>query len=170
MFFLYRRIFSGCPSRRSDISAELDDSREALEHCSKNIVANELPPERHETEKADVFQFLRDQKKAGKNYDLVILDPPKFASSSKTVVKACRGYKDLNRLAFDLLEPGGILVTFSCSGLISRELFQKVVFDASLEAQCEAVILKQLTQSEDHPIRLAFPESFYLKGLIIKKV
>jgi 23S rRNA (cytosine1962-C5)-methyltransferase len=98
------------------------------------------------------------------------MDPPKFVSDRAHIDRACRGYKDLNLLAMQLLREGGILATFSCSGLISRDLFQKVVFGASVDAGVEMQILHQLSQADDHPLLLSFPESLYLKGLLGRKV
>jgi 23S rRNA (cytosine1962-C5)-methyltransferase len=97
---------------------------------------------------------------------MVILDPPKFAESRRQLIKAGRGYKDINLLALQLLRPGGLLMTFSCSGLVSRELFQKIVADAALDAGREARILRWLSQASDHPTALNFPEGSYLKGLV----
>ena len=102
-------------------------------------------------------------------FNLVVLDPPKFAPTIHQVEKAARGYKDINLLAFKLLKPGGILFTFSCSGGISMELFQKIVADAALDAGVNARIINKLHQAPDHPIALNFPESEYLKGLICQK-
>ena len=113
---------------------------------------------------------MRDLKESKARFDLIILDPPKFASSSSQVDRACRGYKDLNLIAMQLLEPGGLLATFSCSGLISRELFQKVVFGASVDARAQLQIIRHLSQSECHPILLTFPESLYLKGFLLRKI
>jgi 23S rRNA (cytosine1962-C5)-methyltransferase len=118
----------------------------------------------------DVFKLLRDYKSSGKVFDLIVLDPPKFVSSSAQIDRACRGYKDLNLLAMQLLRPGGLLATFSCSGLISRDLFQKVVFGASIDAKADMQIIRHLSQSEDHPTLLTFPESLYLKGLLLRKI
>jgi 23S rRNA (cytosine1962-C5)-methyltransferase len=103
-------------------------------------------------------------------FDLVILDPPKFAHSKRDVHNAARGYKDLNWLAFRLLRPGGLLATFSCSGLVSPDLFQKIVFSAVDDAGRDAQILRYLTQSGDHPTLLTFPESAYLKGLLLRVI
>ena len=97
-----------------------------------------------------------------------MLDPPKFAESHSQLQKACRGYKDINMLAASLLNPGGILMTFSCSGHMTPDLFQKVVADALLDAGREGQIIEYLTQAGDHPVALPFPEGLYLKGLVIK--
>ena len=99
---------------------------------------------------------------------MIVLDPPKFAESKAQLDGACRGYKDINLLAFQLLNPDGILLTFSCSGLMSPELFQKIVADAALDAGREAQILERMGQAADHPIATPYPEGFYLKGLVVR--
>ena len=114
----------------------------------------------------DVFEVLRKFRDERKTFDLIILDPPKFAESSGQIQKASRGYKDINLLAIKLLNPGGTLFTFSCSGHISQELFQKIVAGAALDSGKEVKIIKQLSQSSDHPVLLNFPEGLYLKGLV----
>jgi 23S rRNA (cytosine1962-C5)-methyltransferase len=116
----------------------------------------------------DVFQVLRAMRDADRRFDLIILDPPKFAASAKQVPGASRGYKDINLLAFKLLKPGGTLFTFSCSGHIMPDLFQKIVADAALDAGREAQIVRHLGQAADHPVALSFPEGLYLKGFIVK--
>ena len=114
----------------------------------------------------DVFKELRLLRDRGSTFDVIVLDPPKFASTSAQVNSAARGYKDINLLAFKLLNPGGTLFTFSCSGGVSRELFQKIVADAALDAGIQASIIGHLSQGSDHPVALNFPEGEYLKGLI----
>ena len=98
---------------------------------------------------------------------MIILDPPKFADNKSQVNGACRGYKDINMLAMQLLNPGGTLLTYSCSGLISADLFQIVVADAALDAKRDAQIIARLSQASDHPIASTFPEGFYLKGFAL---
>lgn len=129
---------------------------------------NGFDPNKIENIEGDVFQFLRQFRDAGREFDLIILDPPKFAESTSQVQKASRGYKDINLLAFKLLKPGGILFTFSCSGHISLELFQKIVADAALDAGRGAQVIRYLSQAADHPIALNFPEGRYLKGLVCR--
>ena len=151
----------------------VDSSVEALELAEANLALNGFDPdERSENIAGDVFDVLRDwQSDDGQRFDLIILDPPKFAHSQAQVERALRGYKEINRLAFQLLRPGGILATFSCSGLVSADLFQKVVFSAALDALGPGQppqILAWLHQSSDHPITLTFPEAEYLKGLICR--
>ena len=116
-----------------------------------------------------MFKLLRDYRNEGQQFDIVVLDPPKFAENRNQLEKAARGYKDINLLGFKLLRPGGLLFTFSCSGLMEGSLFQKIVADAAVDADCDARILRKLDQATDHPTRLAFPEGYYLKGLICQK-
>jgi 23S rRNA (cytosine1962-C5)-methyltransferase len=99
---------------------------------------------------------------------MIILDPPKFAHTATQAQRAARGYKDINLLAFKLLRPGGLLVTFSCSGGISQDLFQKIVAGAALDAEVHAQISERLSQAPDHPVALSFPEGAYLKGLVLR--
>ena len=109
--------------------------------------------------------FLRKQVENQVKYDLVILDPPKFAESAANLKRACRGYQDINRLGLKLVANGGRLLTFSCSGLVDSALFQKIVADAALEANVDGRIISTLRQDDDHIVSLPCPETFYLKGL-----
>jgi len=145
---------------------QIDSSSSALEIANKNIELNGLRLSSVESINDDVFNVLRKFRDERKSFDLIILDPPKFTESVSQVQKASRGYKDINLLAIKLLNPCGILFTFSCSGHISPELFQKIVADAALDSGREVKIIKQLTQSSDHPVSLNFPEGLYLKGLV----
>jgi 23S rRNA (cytosine1962-C5)-methyltransferase len=104
----------------------------------------------------------------GRRYDLIVLDPPKFAPTASQAQRAARGYKDINLLAFKLLNSGGLLVTFSCSGGVSEELFQKIVAGAALDAGVNALLLERLYQASDHPVALNFPEGAYLKGFVLR--
>lgn len=144
----------------------VDVSESALEISKKNMELNGFAENRYEHVKADVFSFLREMRNSGKQYDLIVLDPPKFAESASQVAKAARGYKDIAMLAFRLLSPGGLLFNFSCSGHIDRDLFQKITADAALDAGRNARITGFMNQAEDHPVALNFPESMYLKGLV----
>jgi 23S rRNA (cytosine1962-C5)-methyltransferase len=117
---------------------------------------------------ADVFEVLRAYGNNKWKFDIVILDPPKFAHSKRHVEKATRGYKDINMLGMKLVKPGGILMTFSCSGTVSPDLFQKVLFGASVDAGRTVQIIERLSQASDHPILLTYPESEYLKGVICR--
>jgi 23S rRNA (cytosine1962-C5)-methyltransferase len=150
----------------------IDESVAALELGEENLRRNGFDPDMTgESIAGDIFQVLRDWRNDGPPgglFDVVILDPPKFAQSRQNVDRALRGYKDINLLAMKLLKPGGILATFSCSGLVSADLFQKVVFGAAIDAQREAQILGWMHQAEDHPVAITFPEGAYLKGLICR--
>jgi 23S rRNA (cytosine1962-C5)-methyltransferase len=144
----------------------IDSSADVLELGKRNLELNELPADKAEWLCADVFHELRAMRDRRESFDLIILDPPKFAPTAGQVRAAARGYKDINLLAFKLLNPSGILATFSCSGGVDRALFQKIVADAALDAGVDAQIVRQLSQAPDHPIALNFPEGEYLKGLI----
>jgi 23S rRNA (cytosine1962-C5)-methyltransferase len=120
--------------------------------------------------RADVFEALRSLREAGRSFDLVVLDPPKFAHGAGQVDRAARAYKDLARVAMQVTKAGGHLATFSCSGAIDPLLFQKITFSASVEAHRDAQIVRRLGQPEDHPILLSFPEGEYLKGLLCRVV
>lgn len=145
----------------------VDTSAEALALGREQIELNGLPAERAAWLEGDVFEVLRAFHAEGRRFDLIILDPPKFAPTASQVQRAARGYKDINRLAFLLLEPGGLLVTFSCSGGVDAALFQKIVADAALDAGVEARIVQRLFQGPDHPVALPYPEAAYLKGLVV---
>ena len=114
------------------------------------------------------FKALRGYRDSNRKFDLIILDPPKFAESRKQVADAGRAYKDINLLAMHLLHPGGILATFSCSGAMDRAAFQQAVAFAAMDAKRDALIMESLEQCGDHPYSTAFPEGFYLKGLILR--
>ena len=147
----------------------VDASADALDMCHENVVLNTFPTDRYQTLEGDVFQLLRKFRDEGKSFDMIILDPPKFAPTAAQAEKAARGYKDINLLAFKLLRPGGLLVTFSCSGGVDAALFQKIVASAALDAGVDAQIVEHLTQAPDHPVALNFPEGAYLKGLVCRK-
>jgi 23S rRNA (cytosine1962-C5)-methyltransferase len=147
----------------------VDASADALALCRENVSLNALPGERHSMLEGDVFQLLRKFRDEARSFDLIILDPPKFAPTAAQAEKAARGYKDINLLAFKLLRPGGILVTFSCSGGVDASLFQKIVASAALDAGVDAQIVAYLSQGPDHPVALNFPEGAYLKGLVCHK-
>ena len=147
----------------------IDSSGPALEQAKANLALNpHLDASRAEWRDADVFQALRDYHKAGEKFDLIVLDPPKFAPSAAHADQAARAYKDINLFGFKLLAPGGLLMTYSCSGGIGVELFQKIVSGAASDAGRDARILKRLMASSDHPVGLAAPEGEYLKGLLIE--
>ncbi|MCE5206738.1 MAG: class I SAM-dependent rRNA methyltransferase [Chloroflexi bacterium] len=146
----------------------VDSSAQALELARQNMQLNGFPLDQHTFIEGDVFQVLRQFRDQAKQFDAIILDPPRFAPTSAQVERAARGYKDINLLAFKLLRPGGLLFTFSCSGGVSMELFQKIVASAAEDARVQASILRRMYNGPDHPIRLSFPEGAYLKGLVCK--
>ncbi len=145
----------------------VDVSEHALNAAKTGVAFNHLDPGRCKFLKKDVFAYLREQVENGAKYDLVILDPPKFAESVANLKKACRGYQDINRLGLKLVAKGGHLLTFSCSGLVDPALFQKIVADAAIDAGVDGRVLGTLRQDEDHVVSLPCPETFYLKGLDI---
>jgi 23S rRNA (cytosine1962-C5)-methyltransferase len=146
----------------------IESSAGLLELAQHNLELNQLDTAKVEHVTGDVFHVLRHYRDSRRQFDLIILDPPKFAESRSQVERAARGYKDINLLAFKLLRPGGVLFTFSCSGLIPPDLFQKIVADAALDAGRAAQIVRRLTQAADHPVALNFPEGEYLKGLVCR--
>jgi 23S rRNA (cytosine1962-C5)-methyltransferase len=146
----------------------IDASGDALRIAAENLTRNGLDESRAEWLEADVFQALRALRDQGRKFDLIILDPPKFAPTAAFAEKAARGYKDINLLAFKLLRPGGLLCTYSCSGGISEDLFQKIIAGAALDAGVDAQIVHYLHASADHPVLLSFPEGAYLKGLVLR--
>jgi 23S rRNA (cytosine1962-C5)-methyltransferase len=148
----------------------IDASHGALELARANLVKNGLDESRATWQCADVFQALRALRDQGRKFDLIILDPPKFAPTAGFAEKAARGYKDINLLGLKLLRPGGMLCTYSCSGGVGEELFQKIVAGAALDAGVEAQIVRHLHASYDHPVLLSFPEGAYLKGLLLRTV
>ncbi|MFO7169932.1 MAG: class I SAM-dependent methyltransferase [Chloroflexota bacterium] len=145
----------------------VDTSGPALELLRENLRLNGVASAVEPVE-ADVFRLLRQYRAEGRQFDVVILDPPKFAHSQAQLERATRGYKDINLIALQILRPGGVLATFSCSGLVSADLFQKVVFGAALDARRDVQVIERLTQAPDHPVLLTFPEGEYLKGLICR--
>jgi 23S rRNA (cytosine1962-C5)-methyltransferase len=147
----------------------VDSSADALELCKQNVALNNLPADRHSSLEGDVFQLLRKFRDENRSFDMIVLDPPKFAPTSAHADKAARAYKDINLLAFKLLRKNGILVTFSCSGGIDSGLFQKIVAGSALDAGVDAQIVRYLSQASDHPVSLHFPEGAYLKGLVCVK-
>jgi 23S rRNA (cytosine1962-C5)-methyltransferase len=148
----------------------VDSSADALALARENLALNAFPEDKAEWIEGDVFQVLRLFRDQGRNFDAIILDPPKFAPTMAQAEKAARAYKDINLLAFKLLNPGGLLFSFSCSGGISADLFQKIVAGAALDAKVDARIVEHMSQGPDHPVGLNFPEGAYLKGLICQKM
>jgi 23S rRNA (cytosine1962-C5)-methyltransferase len=146
----------------------LDTSAEALALARRQIALNDLERPADTYELGDVFEVLRLYRDQGRSFDLIVLDPPKFAPTRRHVPRASRAYKDINLLALKLLRPGGILYTFSCSGGINADLFQKILFGASVDAGRDVQVIASLSQGPDHPVLLSFPESAYLKGLVCR--
>jgi 23S rRNA (cytosine1962-C5)-methyltransferase len=147
---------------------QMDVSGDSLEIARQNTVLNGLPLDRVEWSENDVFHELRKYRDRGRQFDLIILDPPKFAESQATLEKAARGYKDINLLGLKLLRPGGLLFTFSCSGLMGAEFFGKIIADAAVDAKRECQIIDRFFQPADHPVAPVFPEGLYLKGLLVR--
>jgi 23S rRNA (cytosine1962-C5)-methyltransferase len=147
----------------------LESSADALAVARENLAANPFDAAKIEFVQADVFAQLRKLRDQGASFDLVILDPPKFAPTAAQAKNAARAYKDINLLAFKLLRPGGLLATFSCSGGVDAALFQSIVAGAALDAGAEAKIVERFSAAADHPVALEFPEGDYLKGLLLLK-
>ncbi|MBI5428894.1 MAG: class I SAM-dependent rRNA methyltransferase [Nitrosomonadales bacterium] len=146
----------------------IDSSQEALQLAQANVALNDLDVSRAEWLCADVFEALRKLRDQNRKFDLIVLDPPKFAPTAAFAEKASRAYKDINLLGFKLLRPGGLLCTYSCSGGIGEDLFQKIIAGAALDAGVDAQIVHYLHASADHPVLLSFPEGAYLKGLVLR--
>ena len=147
----------------------LESSAEALAVARENLAANPLDASKVAFLQADVFAQLRKLRDQGASFDLVVLDPPKFAPTAAQAKNAARAYKDINLLAFKLLRPGGLLATFSCSGGVDAALFQSIVAGAALDAGADARIIERFGAAADHPVALEFPEGDYLKGLLVLK-
>ena len=147
----------------------IDSSAPALARAGRNLALNRLAAARAEWREGDVFQALRKLHREGRRFDLIVLDPPKFAGTSKDAARAARGYKDINLNALKLLRPGGLLATFSCSGGVSPELFQKIVAGAAADAGTPLVLRERYRSAPDHPVRIEFPEGEYLKGLLLER-
>ncbi len=147
----------------------LDSSAEALELARENVALNGLPTDRCAWTVGDAFAELRKLRDRAATFDVVVLDPPRFAATAAQAERAARGYKDINLLAFKLLRPGGTLYSFSCSRGVSADLFEKIVAGAATDAGVDAVIEGWLGQPADHPVSLSFPEGRYLKGLVCRR-
>ncbi|MFY9315647.1 MAG: class I SAM-dependent methyltransferase [Burkholderiales bacterium] len=145
----------------------VDSSASALEVAKEHVNANSMEFSRISFERADVFAYQRRLRDEGRAFDLVVLDPPKFAPTAAQAKNAARAYKDINLLALKLLKPGGLLATFSCSGGVTVELFQSIVAGAAADAGVDAKILERFGAAADHPVALNFPEGEYLKGLLL---
>jgi 23S rRNA (cytosine1962-C5)-methyltransferase len=167
--FSYTGTFAlACLEGGAEHVTNVDMSELALKTAERNLELNKLDLSKATHVKQDVFKLLRDYKEQGKLFDMVILDPPKFADSKAQLMQAARGYKDINRVAMQLVKPGGLLLTFSCSGLMDDMLFQKIVADAALDASKDCLFIEKLNQASDHPIASFYPEGHYLKGLVCK--
>jgi 23S rRNA (cytosine1962-C5)-methyltransferase len=147
----------------------IESSKEAIQVAQENLAANPLDAAKIEFVQGDVFAKLRTLRDQNAKFDLVVLDPPKFAPSAAQVKNAARAYKDINLWALKLLSPGGLLATFSCSGGVSSELFQSIVAGAAVDAGAEAKIIERFGAAADHPVATEFPEGEYLKGLLLLK-
>lgn len=145
----------------------VDSSREALARCTRHFTINGIDPSRASTRHADIFDYLRSE---AAQSDLIILDPPKFASRSSETAKAARGYKDINLLAIKKAAAGGILFTFSCSNAVDYRLFRQIVFAAAADSGREVQLLHVLSAAPDHPVNIAHPQGEYLKGLVLRVV
>lgn len=149
-----------------------DVSQPALDNAKQNALINEfdISKKRAVFLNADVFKLLREYRDQGTKFDVVVMDPPKFADSKAQLNGACRGYKDINMLAMQIIKPGGTLLTYSCSGLMDQVLFQKIIADAAVDAGREVKFVERFEQAADHPTDSAYPEGFYLKGFACKVI
>ncbi|MFM7944339.1 23S rRNA (cytosine(1962)-C(5))-methyltransferase RlmI [Hafnia paralvei] len=148
----------------------VDTSQAALDVARQNVEFNQLDLSKAEFVRDDVFQLLRKYRDEGRKFDLIIMDPPKFVENKSQLAGACRGYKDINMLALNLLSSGGILLSFSCSGLMPIELFQKILADAALDAGRDVQFIEQYRQAADHPVIASYPEGLYLKGFACRVI
>lgn len=149
-------------------ATHLDSSGPSLALAERNGQRNGFDSARWTCVEADAFTRLRQWQQEGRGFDLIVLDPPKFVENRQHLPRGCRGYKDINMQALKLLRPGGLLVTFSCSGLLEADLFQKIVADAALDAGRSLQLIDCLGQADDHPVLMSFPEGAYLKGLVCR--
>ena len=157
--FAVSALMGGCAQVIS-----VDTSQAALDIARQNVELNKLELNKAEFVRYDVFQLLRNYRAQGEKFDLIIMDPPKFVENKNQLASACRGYKDINMLALQLLNPGGILLSFSCSGLMPTDLFQKILADAAVDAGRDVQFIEQFRQAADHPVIATYPEGLYLKG------
>ncbi|WP_312581519.1 23S rRNA (cytosine(1962)-C(5))-methyltransferase RlmI [Atlantibacter hermannii] len=142
----------------------VDTSQDALDVAKQNVALNGLDLSKAEFVRDDVFKLLRKYRDQGETFDVIVMDPPKFVENKNQLAGACRGYKDINMLAIQLLNPGGVLLTFSCSGLMASDLFQKIIADAAVDAGRDVQFIEQFRQAADHPVIASYPEGLYLKG------
>ena len=149
---------------------QVDVSGDALAMAKKNEQLVHMCGTTMEYVEADVFEYLRKCRDEGRAFDMIVLDPPKFAATKSQVMKAARGYKDINLLAMKLLKPNGYLATFSCSGAMTPELFDQVLAEAAQDAKRDFQVIARTRQGLDHPVALSFPEGYYLKGVILRSM
>ncbi len=169
--FAYAGAFATCALSAGATRATLvESSAAALALAERNRALNNIARDRFECIDGDAFSVLRGYRGQRRRFDLIVLDPPKLARTQRNVRRAARAYKDVNLLAFQLLEPGGVLFTTSCSGAVSADLFQKIVFGALVDAGRDGQFVGYLAQGADHPVALTYPEGAYLKGLIVRVV
>ena len=157
--FAVSALMGGCSQVVS-----VDTSQEALDIARQNVELNKLDLSKAEFVRDDVFKLLRTYRDRGEKFDVIVMDPPKFVENKSQLMGACRGYKDINMLAIQLLNEGGILLTFSCSGLMTSDLFQKIIADAAIDAGRDVQFIEQFRQAADHPVIATYPEGLYLKG------
>ncbi len=157
--FAVSALMGGCRQVTS-----VDTSQEALDVARQNVEINGLDLSKAEFVRDDVFKLLRKYRDQGEKFDVIVMDPPKFVENKSQLMGACRGYKDINMLAIQLLNPGGVLLTFSCSGLMTTDLFQKIIADAAIDAGHDVQFIEQFRQAADHPVIATYPEGLYLKG------
>ena len=157
--FAVSALMGGCTK-----VTNVDTSQAALDVARQNVELNKLDLSKAEFVREDVFQLLRKYRTEGRQFDMIVMDPPKFVENKNQLASACRGYKDINMLALQLMRSGGILLSFSCSGLLPTDLFQKILADAALDAHREIQFVEQFRQAADHPVTGAYPEGLYLKG------
>ena len=157
--FAVSALMGGCAQVVS-----VDTSQEALDVAKQNVELNKLDLSKAEFIRDDVFKLLRKYRDQGEKFDVIVMDPPKFVENKSQLMGACRGYKDINMLAIQLLNPGGVLLTFSCSGLMTTDLFQKIIADAAIDAGRDVQFIEQFRQAADHPVIATYPEGLYLKG------
>ena len=146
----------------------MESSPRLMQLCTRNFEVNDLDMRMVENMEGDAFKVLRRYCDIRRQFDLIVLDPPKFAASRNQLDRASRAYKDINMLAFKLLKPDGVLFTFSCSGAVDADLFQKIVAGAAVDARIDGQILERLNQASDHATGLHFSEGTYLKGLVCR--
>ncbi|KOC87432.1 class I SAM-dependent methyltransferase, partial [Winslowiella iniecta] len=157
--FAVSALMGGC----SEVIS-VDTSQAALDVAKQNVELNGLDVSKAQFLRDDVFKLLRSYRDSGEKFDLIVMDPPKFVENKNQLAGACRGYKDINMLAMQLLNPNGMLLTFSCSGLMATDLFQKIIADAALDAHRDVQFIEQFRQAADHPVIASYPEGMYLKG------